>query len=92
VQKPDEAAGATIVTAVLRPTVQASVTLKEYGKTYGDLDLTGLVDALTVQIKAVADGDLERGEAMMTTQGAARTRHAPSDALGRPRLMRDWLT
>jgi len=31
---------------VLHPTTQAAVTLKEYGKTYGDLDLGGLSNEL----------------------------------------------
>jgi hypothetical protein len=66
--KPDEAAGVVIARTVLRPTVQAAVTLKEYGKAYGDLDLSGLIDALTVQTKAASDGDLQRGEAMLATQ------------------------
>ncbi len=65
---PNEDKADFIVRAVLRPTVQAAVTLKEYGKTYGDLDLPALVDALTEQTKAVTDGDLGRGEAMLTAQ------------------------
>jgi len=66
--KPDEDEGVVIARTVLRPTVQAAVTLKEYGKSYGDLDLSGLIDALTVQTKAASDGDLRRGEAMLATQ------------------------
>lgn len=66
--KPDEDEGVVIARTVLRPTVQAAVTLKEYGKAYGDLDLSGLIDALTVQTKAASDGDLGRGEAMLATQ------------------------
>ena len=66
--KPDENKGVVIARKVLRPTVQAAVTLKEYGKAYGDLDLSGLIDALTVQTKAASGGDLERGEAMLATQ------------------------
>ena len=57
-----------IARTVLRPTVQAAVTLKEYGKIYGDLDLYGLIDSLTEQTRAAIDGDLERGEAMLTAQ------------------------
>jgi hypothetical protein len=68
VGKPDEDEGLVIARTVLRPTVQAAVTLKEYGKAYGDLDLSGLIDALTVQTQAVSDGDLQRGEAMLATQ------------------------
>ncbi len=65
---PDEDTAVTIARTVLRPTVQAAVTLREYGKSYGNLELSGLVDALTVQTKAVTDGDLGRGEAMLTAQ------------------------
>ena len=66
--KPDEDRAAALARAVLRPTVQAAVTLKEYGKSYGDLELAGLVDALSAQTKATTDGDLARAEAMLTVQ------------------------
>lgn len=62
----DEATG--IARLVLRPTVQAALTLKEYGRSYGDLDLSGLIDTLTEQTRASSDGDLKRAEAMLTTQ------------------------
>lgn len=65
---PDEDDGIVLARTVLRPTVQAAVTLKDYGKSYGDLDLSGLIDALTVQTVAANDGDLGRGEAMLTAQ------------------------
>ncbi len=65
---PDEDTAVTIARTFLRPTVLSAVTLKEYGKGYGNLDLSGLVDALTAQTKAVTDGDLGRGEAMLTAQ------------------------
>ncbi len=65
---PNEDKADFIARMVLRPTVQAAVTLKEYDKSYGDLDLSGLIDALTAQTKAVTDGDLGRGEAMLTAQ------------------------
>lgn len=67
--KPDEDQAVAIARTVLRPTVQAAVTLKEYGKSYGDLDLGGLIDSLTEQTRASSDGDLKRAEAMLTTQG-----------------------
>lgn len=62
----DQAAG--IARVALRPTVLAAITLAEYGKSHVDLDLSGLVDSLTEQTKAVTDGDLNRGEAMLTVQ------------------------
>jgi hypothetical protein len=66
--KPDEDRAVAIARAVLRPTVQAAVTLKEYGKSYGDLDLGGLMDSLMEQTRASNDGDLKRAEAMLTAQ------------------------
>lgn len=66
--KPDEDQVVAVARTVLRPTVQAAVTLKEYGKSYGDLDLGGLIDSLTEQTRASSDGDLKRAEAMLTTQ------------------------
>lgn len=66
--KPDEDQAVAIARTVLRPTVQAAVTLKEYGKSYGDLDLGGLIDTLTEQTRASSDGDLKRAEAMLITQ------------------------
>ncbi len=53
---------------VLRPSVQGATTLGEYNKSLQELDLTGLMDALGAQIKAINDGDLSRAEAMLTTQ------------------------
>ena len=51
--RPDEAVG--MARTVMRPTVQAAVTLREYGKSFGDLDLTGLIDSLTEQTNAAAE-------------------------------------
>ncbi|MGB5830963.1 MAG: hypothetical protein WBG92_03110 [Thiohalocapsa sp.] len=48
--------------------MQAAVTIKEYDKSFGDLDLAGLVDSLTEQTRASSDGDLKRAEAMLTAQ------------------------
>jgi hypothetical protein len=54
--------------AVLRPTVQAAVTLQTYNKSYGDLSLDGLIGALVKQTHASNKGDMRRAEAMLTTQ------------------------
>lgn len=67
-KKPDEELAATIARMILRPEVQAAATLKEYGKPNGDFDLLGLIESLTEQTRAVKDGDLKRGEAMLTVQ------------------------
>jgi hypothetical protein len=79
--KPDEDQAVAIARTVLRPTVQAAVTLREYGKAYGDLDLAGLMDALSEQTKAATDGDLGRAEAMLTSQ--AHTLDAVFNTLAR---------
>jgi hypothetical protein len=65
---PDEDRAVAVARAVLRPTVQASTTLQQYGKYYGELDVSGMVGCLTEQTSAVIDGDLTRGEAMLTAQ------------------------
>ncbi len=53
---------------VLRPTVQATATIYEYGKSAGNLDLIGLLDALSEQTKAACNGNLKRAESMLTAQ------------------------
>jgi hypothetical protein len=67
-EQPGEDEATVLGRTVLRPTVQAAVTLKEYDKPYGDLDLKGIIVALTEQIEASNDGDMKRAEAMLTTQ------------------------
>jgi len=52
----------------LRPTVQAASTVKEYGKIFGELDLTGLIVCLGEQTKDCIDGDTSRAEAMLAAQ------------------------
>jgi hypothetical protein len=66
--KPDEDKAVGIARTVLRPTVQAASTIKDYGNSWGDLDLNGLIDSLGEQTKACMEGDLRRAEAMLTTQ------------------------
>jgi len=65
---PDEEEGVTIARAVIRPTVQAAVTLSEYNKGTAALDLNGLITSLTEQTDAAIGGDLKRGEAMLAAQ------------------------
>ena len=66
--KPNEDDAVCMAQAVLRPTVQAAVTLKAYGKSFGDLELNGLIAALVEQTKTSNDGDLGRAGAMLTVQ------------------------
>ena len=58
----------TIARAALRPTVQAAFTLRECGRLYGNVELSGLVNALTEQTRASGDGDLKGAGAMLTAQ------------------------
>jgi len=58
--KPGEDPTITAARTALNPTVQAAVTLKEYGKPWGNLDLGGLIDSLSEQTRASSDGDLHR--------------------------------
>ncbi len=53
---------------ILRPTVQAATTLREYGKGFGDIELSALVDGLSEQAALANDGDLQRGQAMLAVQ------------------------
>ena len=87
--RPDEDKAFAIARTVLRPTVQAAVTLKAYGRTHGDLDLSGLIDALTAQTKAATDGDLGRGEAMLAVQ--AHTLDAVFNNLARRAINAEYM-
>ena len=87
--KPNEDKAVAIARTVLRPTVQAAMTLKDYGKSYGDLELSGLIDALTAQTKAVTDGDLGRGEAMLAAQ--AHTLDAVFNNLARRAINAEYM-
>ena len=53
---------------VLGPTVNAAATVHEYGKSFGDLNLESLIDALSEQTEAVLKGDLGRAETMLVAQ------------------------
>ena len=57
-----------IARTALRPTVQAAFTLRECGRLYGNVELSGLVNALTEQTRASSDGDLTRAGDMLTAQ------------------------
>jgi len=66
--KLDEDPAITTARAVLNPTIQAATTLKAYGKSYGDLDMGSLTDALSEQTRASRTGDRQRAETMLTAQ------------------------
>ena len=64
-QQPGEDDAQVLARTALSPTVQAGRTLKVYGESPADLDLTSLVGELEKQVKALSDGSLERAEAML---------------------------
>ncbi len=89
--EPGESKKAAITRAVIRPTLNGAATISEYGKWYPDeLDLPELVKALGEQTKAVIDGDLSRGEAMLTVQ--AHTLDAIYNGLARRALNSELLS
>jgi len=68
VAKQDEDQADAIARTVLRPTVQAAATLQEFGKSFGDLDVTALMKSLNEQTEAARNNNLGRGEAMLVAQ------------------------
>ncbi len=66
--KPNDGHEQALARTVLRPTVNAAVTVREYGRTFGDLDLEHLIEELFEQTKTATRGDLGRGEAMLAAQ------------------------
>lgn len=69
--QPDKHKAETMAHASLRPTVQTAFTLIEYNKNFGNLSLKTLVDELAKQCALASQGNLERSEAMLTTQAHA---------------------
>ncbi len=67
-QQKDQSGEEAVALASLRPSFQATVTLRDYGKTFGDLSLEGLISGLQEQMEATQKGDLGRGKAMLTAQ------------------------
>lgn len=54
--------------SVLRPTMQAAATVKEYTQAFGDLDLHGLFLSLTEQTSTNSNGDPKLAGTMLTAQ------------------------
>jgi hypothetical protein len=79
--KPGADTSSVIARTVLRPTVQAAATLREYDSSRNDLDLSALVHALTEQVEATTGGDTKSAEAMLTAQ--AHTLDAIFNSLAR---------
>jgi hypothetical protein len=65
---PGEEESATLARTALRPSINAAVTIKEYSRKYGELDLTSLVNELSGLAKLANQGDLGRAEATLMIQ------------------------
>jgi len=68
ISKADKDNSYQLAATALRPTVQAAVTLREYGKGLGELEIPALVKDLSQNAQLINEGDLKRGEAMLTAQ------------------------
>lgn len=53
---------------LLRPSLNGAVTIEQFSKQFGAIDLRHLMDSLTEQSKTVSNGDLSRAEGMLITQ------------------------
>jgi hypothetical protein len=63
-----ESKESAVARAVLRPSVNAAMTLQKIGQNRTLLDLNATVAELSAQCKLASDGDLRRGEAMLVAQ------------------------
>ncbi len=77
----EETEARALARAVLRPSVQAAVTLADYNRSISEVPLEGLIKELGEQIKAVQNGNVARSEAMLATQ--AHTLDAIFNSLAR---------
>ena len=67
-QAPEERQEQAVARMALTPSLQSALTLKDYTKTFGELDLMSLIGELRSQIDQAVEGNLERAEAMLATQ------------------------
>lgn len=78
-----------IAKCAIRPTVRAGVSILEYSKAYGDIDLCELIEALSDQTEQASNGDLGRGEAMLVAQ--AHTLDAIFNNLARRAIKAEYM-
>jgi len=64
----DESKERAVARTAISPSVQSALALRQYSNAAGELDLMSLVGELRLQIDKTIDGDMERAEAMLTTQ------------------------
>ena len=57
-----------MVRTMLSPALQSALTISEFPKALGELDLNCLIDELNKQIGQTIDGNLDRVQAMLMTQ------------------------
>ena len=67
-RKRDESEGKALARFGIQPTVNGALTIADYCKSFGDIELSGLVDELSDLTKAVHDSDLKRPEALLMVQ------------------------
>jgi hypothetical protein len=67
-QTKDESDERALARIALSPSLHSALTLREYTKACGELDLMSLVEELRHQVGQTIDDDLGRAEAMLTTQ------------------------
>ncbi len=74
----------------LSPSLQSALTLKEYSKTYDQLELMSMIEELRHQVDETINGNLGRAEAMLTTQ--AHTLDAIFGNLARRAIRAEYLS
>ena len=67
-RQPDETEEQSLARTALSPSLQSALTIREFSKTLGELDLNCLIDELNKQIGQTIDGNLDRAEAMLMAQ------------------------
>ncbi len=89
-QERDQSKARASARTALRPSLQSALTIKEYVPHFGELDLVYLIDELRKQIGQSIGGNLERAEAMLTTQ--AHTLDAIFNDLARRAIHADYIS
>lgn len=89
-QNKDESEARAIARTAICPSLQSALTIRDYGKSIGELELMSLVDELRLQIGQAIDGNLERAEAMLTAQ--AHTLDAIFSNLARRAMQAEYLS
>jgi len=64
----DESKERAVARTAISPPLQSALALRQYSNAAGELDLMSLVSELRLQIEKTIDGDMDRAEAMLTTQ------------------------